>query len=155
MKRRLFTIVIVSATVFSNCSIPFGAYLRNLTNETALINGWIIDQRNWPQLPNMVNVAGEVVEFKSGLRKKFRSRELVRWIDTAHFTFELKPQTSADLRDMAGSFMNGSPHKNVRVMVVTKTTADTLINGDNGFYMKKFTLTNYGLSNPTYYYDIK
>lgn len=140
---------------FSSCSIPFGAYLRNLTNETAVVHVFIINKQYLNRLPDRVDVANEIVKFKSGLRRKFSDQQPVKWIDTAHFIFHLKPQSSADLTDMGARFINGSPNNYIRVIVKTTSKSDTLLNGYGDFYRRKFIYTHYGLSNPTYYYDVQ
>ena len=155
MRRLFLTALIPTCWLLSACSLEFSAFMRNLSTETAIIDVFLLDKSEWNRLPNKVKVANRIVEFKNGVRGKFDSLQIVIWVDTSHFRFEMKPQTSLDFTDMAGEFLNSHPRRDVRVVVTTSTSSDTILNGYRNFRSENFQYTNFGLKNPTLYYDVK
>ena len=154
--RSLYCLLLVGFSFFlSACSVDFSAFVRNLSNETAMIDVFLLNKDEFMRLPNKVKVANQVVKFKSGVRDKFKTLENVKWIDTSHFKFAMAPQTSIDLTDMAGKFLNSHPTHDVRVIISTATKVDTILDGYRNYNSSKFEYTNFGLRNPALYYDIK
>lgn len=140
---------------FNSCSVSFGAYIRNYSNEIAIIDVYLLSKAHMKTLPNMVKVANKNLQFKSGFRNKLDSTSYVRWLDTSHFTFNIYPNTTVDLTDMVGIFLNSHPRHNVVASVTTKNKVDTILNGRFEFPRDKFGLKNVGISSPLFYYDIK
>jgi hypothetical protein len=155
MRQILLLISGMSCFALSSCSIRSQAYLRNSTNQPALIDVYILDKKRMQQLPDTVNVAMEVLPIEKGMYKKLTSIQTVNVKDSLHFTFNLTPQSTADLSDMVGEIWNGSWRNNVRVVVITANRADTIINGWGSPNKSKFSLYEKGLSDPIYYYDVK
>ncbi len=106
-------------------------------------------------LPNRVKVANKIIEFKSGYRNKLDRVNNVIWLDTSHFKFTIYPNTTVDLTDMTGTFMNSHPKSNVIAYITTKSKVDTVLNGKFDFPREKFSFKNVGISSPLFYYDIK
>ena len=142
------------AMLFYSCSWDFYAYIRNPTNKVGLIDVYLLDKSGMATLPNKVKVANRVVKFKAGYRKFFEGAQNVTWIDTSHFKFEIKPNTTVDLTDMAGRFRNGAPMKNVHVTITFGDKVQTLLHGR---YSRddKFIYEHVGLSSHIIYYDMK
>ena len=155
MRQLLLSFLIFLTFGICSCSIPFGAYLRNMTNDIATVDVFLLDKTNMVTLPNKIKVANRIINFKSGFKKFIDSSQNVTWIDISHFKLEMKPNTTVDLTDMAGRFVNSYPREDVRVIVSTNEKLDTLLNGRSNFYYNKFGFKNVGLSSPLLYYDIK
>lgn len=154
---RGLTLFIIYCTVLalSSCTMIFGAYIRNMASETAVIDVFLLDKTDLKTLPNKVTTANRLVKFKSGFRKFLDSTQNVIWIDVSHFKLEMRANTTVDLSDMAGKFINSSPRGDVIVTVTLKNKVDTLINGRRDFRHEKFEYKNAGFSSPLLHYDIK
>lgn len=141
--------------VLNSCTMPFWAYIRNMSMYPAVIDVVLLDKGSMRTLPNQVKVADTIVAFKSGFRQHFYKRESVQWIDTSHFSFTIKPGSSIDLSDLAGRFVNSFPVENVFVTVTANHVIDTLIERRHQFRHEKFGYKNVGVSVPVLYYDVK
>ena len=147
-------ILLICAFAISGCTVPYLAYIRNKSSLPATIHVALLDKSRMRTLPNSVLVAGSIVNFRPGFRQHFYNRQTVHWIDTAHFSFTILPNTTVDLTDLAGRFSNAHPIENVRVTVRAVSYTDTLINGRLDFRRQQFQFKNVGISLPVYYYDI-
>jgi hypothetical protein len=154
---RTFLLLLLTSFTLTllSCSWYYYAYIRNPTNSTAIVDVYLLDKSNLNTLPNKVRIAERVVNFKAGYKKYFEHTQNVKWIDTSHFMFEIKPNTTLDLTEMTGKFRNGGLNEHVRVIVSTEGKVDTLINGDVDDRRNKFQYDHVGLSTPLLYYDIK
>ena len=155
MRQLLLSVLLCLTLGIYSCTIPFGAYLRNMTNETAVIDVFLLDKTGMATLPNKIKVANKIINFKSGFQKFIDSSQNVTWVDISHFKLEMKPNTTVDLTDMAGRFVNSYPLEEVRIIVSTNDKVDTLMNGRFYFNHDKFEYKNVGISSPLLYYDIK
>ena len=154
MKRLFLFGLICLATCVSSCTMPFWVYIRNKTNEIAVVHVVLLDKSSMQTLPNKVKVADKIVAFKSGFRQSFYEKQNVQWIDTSQFSFNLLPGTTIDLADMAGKFVNSHPTNRVLVTVTANNKADTLLNPAAFFRSEKFMFKNVGISVPVLYYDV-
>ena len=154
MKIRQFILLVIVCIHLASCSMLFNACIRNTTNQIATIDVYILDKTNLKTLPNKIRVANRLVNLKSGYKKYLNSSEDVTWIDTEHFKLDIKPQTTVDLSDMIGAFINGSPRHEARVIVTSPGKIDTLIDGRQYPGMEKFNYIG-GFFSPKLYYDIK
>jgi hypothetical protein len=143
----------------NSCETPDYAYIRNLTNNTAIIDVFLLKKREMKTLPNKVRISNRVVQFKGGYRKYFLdSTQNVVWLDTSHFKFEINAHSTADLSDMIGAFQNSSPRNpNIRLTITSSNKTDTLLtgNGWEGFRRKLFAYKHIWFGRPVLYYDIK
>jgi len=155
MRTSHFFVLFAFTFFLVSCSWNFYAYIRNSTHSTATVDVYLLDKSNLNTLPNKVRIAERAVNFKSGYKKYFEHTQNVRWIDTSHFTFEIKPYTTLDLTEMTGRFRNGGPRKHVRVILTTEGKVDTLINGEVDDRRNKFHYDHVGLTTHVLYYDIK
>lgn len=158
MKRCLVLMLLCGCMrLFSACTMPFWAYIRNISGKDAIVTIVLLRRNSMNTLPNRVKVAREIISFKpgSGYRQSFTERENVNWVDTIHFTFTVRPGTTADLTDMAGKFSNAHPKEEVFVTVTTGSKTDTLINGRDDFRYAKFGYKRSFFNDPVLYYDVK
>ena len=158
MKRCLVVMLLCCCMrLFSACTMPYWAYIRNISGKDAIVAVVLLRRSNMNTLPNRVKVANEIVQFKpgSGYRQFFSDYENVQWIDTVHFTFTVRPGTTADLTDMAGKFSNAHPEEDMFVTVTTGNKKDTLINGRDDFRYTKFAYKRSFFNDPVLYYDVK
>ena len=157
MRYNWFTAIFFLSTAFvlSGCSMVYDAYLRNFSKEKAIVDVYIYDKKWMKTLPNQVHIANEIVAFKSGFRNKIHETQLVRWIDTSHFQFDLMPNSTADFSDMAGKFLNGGTFNKLLVIVTANNKPDTLLNRSWYSYAKKFSYKRRFFSREILYYDVK
>jgi hypothetical protein len=140
--------------------MAFWAYLRNISNDTAVIDVYLLDKSDWRTLPNQIKTANEAVSFKPGYTKRFDTYTNVAWVDTTHFRVMLPPNTTLDLNDLAGRFYNGGSTKDVLLVITTETRLDTLIKGRNEFLKEPHLFKAVGIFKPFFYknvlvYDVK
>ena len=151
----LFLVIIY----FNSCETPDYAYIRNLTNNTAIIDVFLLKTTEMKTLPNKVRITNRIVPFKGDYRRFFRdSTQNVVWLDTNHFKFEINPHSTADLSDMIGVFQNSSPRNpNIRLTITSSNKTDTLLtgNGWEGFRHELFGYKHIWFGRPVLYYDIK
>lgn len=138
----------------TSCSLLFNVCIRNTTNDAATIDVYLPDKTNLKTLPNKIRVANSIINVRSGYNRHFDSTQNVTWIDIDHFKLEIRPQTTVDVSDMVGLFINGSPRGDAIVIVSSNSKTDTLLNGINDFRREKFNYTS-GFLTPRLYYDIK
>lgn len=156
MKQLLLLLLILCLTLgICSCSIPFGAYIRNMSKDPAMIDVFLLDRTSMTTAPNVIRVSNTIIEFKSGFKKKMDNSQNVKWIDLSHFRLELQPHTTVDLSDMVGTFINAYPQGDVRVTVSVNNKVDTLMNGKSDFKQEKFLVKKVGLSTALLYHDIK
>jgi hypothetical protein len=154
MRVLLLTILLFVAVSFYSCSLYFDAFLRNMTRETATIDVFLNKRNQWATLPNRVKTACKLVNFKSGYKKYFSETTYVTWFDSVHFQLKVSPNSTIDLSQIAGTFLNSSPTKDVRVIVSTGSKVDTLINGHSDFRHDLFKYKSKAFR-PILYYDVK
>ena len=145
-------------TIFlSSCSLHFWAYIRNLTNETATIDVYILDKDFRKTLPANIQTANKIVDFKNGHRRFFTDTTNVLWIDSTHFKVLVRPQTTIDFEGIAGYFLSSQPGSDIQVFVTSDQMIDTLMNGRSDFRREKFKYKQNGFipPKPLLYYDIK
>lgn len=155
MRQILVLVLFFLISSFYSCSVVYNAYIRNMTNEAAIINVFILEKRSMYTLPNKIKIANMAVKFKGGYKKYFDETQNVIWLTTEHFKFEMKPNMTADLSDLAGKFINSHPTDEVRVTVQTTNRTDTLLNGGIDFRYNLFQFKSMGFASPVIYYDIK
>ena len=155
MRRLLSFILVLFAFSISSCSMYFDAFIRNMTNEIAVIDVYLLNKRQMKTLPNKVSVANRIVKFRSGYKKYMDSLQNVIWIDMEHFKLELAPNSTADLTSLAGRFLNSYPREEVRVTVKVNNKVDTLSNGRRDFRYELFGYKKMPFGTPILYYDIK
>ena len=108
MRYKLFFTSCLLTLLLSSCSLPFWAYIRNLTNETAIIN--VYNRRgDFSETLPTIKTADQVVKFKNGHRRFFTDTTNILWIDSTHFKVFLKPKTTIDFEDIAGHFLVTTP----------------------------------------------
>jgi hypothetical protein len=139
----------------SSCMTYYDAYLRNATNQHAIVDVYLLNKSHLKTLPNQVTVADRIVNFKAGYRKYFGSLKNVEWITTGHFKFIIDPNTTADLTDMVGRFINSQPFQDALVTVSVNNKIDTLLNGRQDFRHDLFKYKSKIFGKPILYYDIK
>lgn len=154
MRLILIAGIVICLIIFCSCTILFHAYIRNATMHTAIIDVYLLDKSQMATLPNKVRVANRTLNFKGNYKKYIDSTQNVTWMDTEHFKLEIKPNTTVDLSDMAGIFINSHPSEDVRVTVSTNNKVDTLLNGRNDFRYNQFHFKG-RLFSPVLYYDVK
>ncbi len=137
-----------------SCSLVFEAYVRNMTKENAIMDVFLLNTKEWPNLPNQVKTAPRLINFKSGYKRYFDERQKVTWIDINHFQVQIKSGSSIDLSDVAGRFVNSYPTQDVRVIVSTRSKIDTLLNRHRDYRDSLFGY-KYKAFRPILYYDIK
>ena len=158
MKLTRVSILFLMIFFINSCETPDYAYIRNLTNNIAVIKVLLVDKKEMKTLPNKVRITNRIVKFKSGYRRFFLdSTQNVKWLDTSHFTFEINPHSTADLSDMIGAFENSSPRNNVMLTITSNGKTDTLHNGNGwkGYRYELFSYKHIWFGRPVLYYDIK
>ncbi|HLP38087.1 hypothetical protein [Lacibacter sp.] len=160
MRNILFTGLLITILSLSSCSMIFWAYVRNISNDTALIDVYLLDKSDWRTLPNQIKTAHEAVSFKAGYTKRFDSYTNVTWVDTAHFKVMLPPNTTLDLNDLAGMFYNGGSTKDILVVITTQSRLDTLLKGRYEFLKEPHLFKTVGTFKPFFYkpvlvYDVR
>jgi hypothetical protein len=106
-----------------------------------------------PTLPNQIKVADRIVKFKGGYRQQFFNTKNVVWLDLNHFQLELSPNTTADLTDMTGYWMNARCICDAKVTVTAGGKTDILVDGR--FFNVRHELFSYGRKFSIIYYDVK
>lgn len=139
----------------SSCMTYYDAYLRNSTNQHAIVDVYLLNKQHLKTLPNQVKVANQAVTFKSGYKNYFADFKNVEWITTEHFQFKIEPNTTADLTDMAGRFINSHPFEDALVTVSMNNKIDTLVNGRKDFRHDLFQYKSKIFGKRILYYDIK
>ncbi len=134
----------------------YWAYLRNLTDSTAIVEVYINDTTHRNKLPTTINTANKIVEFKNGHRKYFTDTTNIVWVDSSHIKVFIKPQTTIDFEDIARYFLNSYQLSDISVLVSSKQFTDTLMNGRTDFRHDKFVYKRNGVipPRPLLYYDI-
>ncbi len=150
----IFVFFFLTFSLYS-CSMLFNAYIRNTTNEIAIIDVFLLDKIKMTSLPNKVKLANRIVIFKSGYKKYIDGTQNVIWLDLEHFKFEIDPNTTVDLTDMAGKFLNSFPMGDVIVTVTTNNRIDTLLNGGSDFRYGLFGYKKIRFGSPILFFDIK
>lgn len=160
MRHRFFTAIffICLAFVIEGCTMVYDAYLRNFTGEKAMVDVYIHNKGWMETLPNRIDIAKEAVAFKSGFRNKINETQLVRWIDTSHFQFELLPNSTADFTDMAGKWVLHGNISDLLVIVTSVNGQDTIVKRRQNTYQvysDKLSFKGRAFARPIYYYDVK
>ncbi|MBL0357918.1 MAG: hypothetical protein IPP72_14035 [Chitinophagaceae bacterium] len=155
MSKLKLLVFCVSLLFFNSCSIPFETYLRNMSGATAIVDVYLLNTKWMKTLPNRVDVANSLLDFKCGYKNHIDSSQVVDWKEINHFQLAMKPNTTADLTDMAGGFTNGYPHWKVSITITVNNRIDTVMNGSADYIIKKFAYRYKRFSKPVVYYDIK
>lgn len=135
------------------CSKRFHACIRNLSQHPAIVDVYLLNTTQMKTLPNAVRVANRIINIKKAYAGQMDSSQLVHWVTTTHFQLTVKPQTTVDLSDMVGMFVNGRPRQDARLIVSVNEIKDTLYNGMFHFQREKFGYHG-SVFNPKLYYDI-
>lgn len=157
MRPKLLLTSLALTLILSSCSLRFWAYIRNLTNDIATVDVYIQEPNFSRILPSNIRTANQTVEFKNGHRRLFNDTTQIVWIDSLHFRVFVRSQTTVDLEDIDGYFMNSHPTSDIKVIVTSKQAIDTLMNGRMDFRREKFSYQQNGFipPKPLLYYDIK
>ena len=154
MRAILLSLLLFGTVSFYSCSLYFDAFVRNTASEVATIDVFLLETNQWTTLPNRVTIARRLVNFKSGYKKYFSETAYVNWIAPGHFQYKLSPGSTIDLSEIAGAFLNSHPTTDVRVIVSTRSTIDTLLNGYRDFRQDLFQYKNKAFR-PILYYDVQ
>ncbi len=140
----------------SSCSLHFWAYLRNMTNDIAIVDVYIKEQNFHKTLPSSIATANQIVDFKNRHRRFFNDTTSIVWVDRSHFKVYVRPKTTIDFEDIAGYFLNSHPLSDLQVFVTSNKMTDTLMNGIMDFRHDKFNYKQNGFipPRPLLYHDI-
>lgn len=151
MKSLLFLAIALLLIQLVSCSRLYQACIRNLTDTVAIVDVRLPDITDMKKLPNKIRMTNRIFNLKSGYKKYLDSTQNVEWIGVQHFLLKIKPQTTVDLSDMAGPFINSSPRGNAIVTVTWGGITDTLLNGRYNFKHEKFQYTGSFFSSKLHY----
>lgn len=156
LKYKRCILYLIIPLAFSSCSFHYFAYIRNLTSEIAIIDIYSKDKSLAKIVSPYISRANKVVTFEKGYRKQFNDSMAVQWLDSTHCIVAIPPQTTINFGNIGGYFLNGRPTNNIKVIVSTKNTKDTLMDGRAQFRMNKFKYRQNGFlpKHPLLYYDI-
>lgn len=123
------------------CSKLFHACIRNLSNDPAIVDVYLLNTENMKTLPNKIRMSNRIINLKKSYAGQLDSTQNVTWITPQHFQLTVYPKTTADFSDMVGVFINGNPRGDARMIVNFNGKKDTLLNGWYNFKREKFDYT--------------
>jgi hypothetical protein len=150
-----FTLLLVLIT-FSSCSYIVPTYLRNFTDEIAIVHIFFLNKPPEHRHADSVKVANSIIDFDSSYYKSFDSSQEVLWVDANHLSFEIHPNTTVNLWDV-GAHISPYTSKNFTVTLTRGNKFDTVANGITGYLSNdiKYKRKLRALLPSNCYYDIK
>ena len=139
---------------FTSCSFIVPTYLRNFTNEIAIVDIFFLNKPSEHAHADSVKVANSIIDFDSDYVKSFNSTQKVLWEDINHMSFEIYPNSSINLWSI-GTFISPYTSKEFTVILTKNNKSDTIANGATGFRNSDIQHKQRGLHPVAFYYDIK
>jgi hypothetical protein len=136
-----------------SCEIPVQTFVRNVSETPALLDVYYLDPTQIKTNVDSVKVANEIVNFKkTDFRKKFNSRQDLKWLDSSHYQLALQPKTTVDLGDLFRGIANDRQHYSLRVVITKGESIDTVMNGS---LRKRLEIESIGTIKQGVFYDIQ
>lgn len=128
MKVKTFLTIFICA-LFSGCTIPCDIFFRNLSNETVLLKGRLVDRWYFDKLPNKVNFY-DTAQTSRKIYGEWKYQKLITWTDSVNFQINIPAYNIVDLSDVSRGLTLGAKSPDVLLIVSSNTKIDTLTNGD-------------------------
>ena len=151
MKAKVFFTFFICA-LFSGCTIPCDFFFRNLSNETALLKGRLVDRWRFDKLTNKVNFY-ETAQTSRKIYGEWKYQKLVIWTDSVSFEIDIPAYNIIDFSDVSRGLTLGAKSPDVLLIISSNTKIDTLSTGDYISLKEKFHVKGCFFSTPVYYYD--
>jgi hypothetical protein len=146
--------IILICTLFLGCTIPCDVFFRNLSNETVLLKGKLVDRWYFDKLPNKVDFYDTAQKLRQ-ICGGWKYQKLITWTDSTNFHIDIPPYSIIDLGDVSRGLTLGARSPDVLLIVSSSIKADTLTTGDYPSLAAKFQVKRAFFSNPVYYFDKK